>query len=60
MSREKKAEGKKNELKGKLKEATGRATDDESMAARGRADRTKGNLRQSAEKAKDAIKPDRT
>jgi uncharacterized protein YjbJ (UPF0337 family) len=42
--------------KGKAKEATGRATDDKSMEAEGRADQTKSDLKQAGENVKDAFK----
>jgi uncharacterized protein YjbJ (UPF0337 family) len=44
------------DLKGKAKETIGRATDDEELEARGRADQTKANVKQAGEKVKDAIK----
>jgi uncharacterized protein YjbJ (UPF0337 family) len=51
-----KARNKGEELKGRLKETTGRATDDERLESEGRADRTKGSAKQAGEKAKDAIR----
>ena len=47
-----KAEG----LKGKAKEATGKATDDESMEAEGRGDQMSSDVKQAGEKIKDAFK----
>ena len=47
-----KAEG----LKGKAKEATGKATDDESMEAEGRGDQMSSDVKQAGEKVKDAFK----
>jgi len=44
------------EAKGKVKEATGRATDNESLEAEGRADQAKADLKQAGDKAKDAFK----
>jgi uncharacterized protein YjbJ (UPF0337 family) len=44
------------DLKGKAKETIGRATDDEELEARGRADQTKANVKQAGEKVKDAIR----
>jgi uncharacterized protein YjbJ (UPF0337 family) len=44
------------DLKGKAKEATGKATDNERLAAEGQADQTEANLKQAGEKAKDAFK----
>ncbi|MFI5735864.1 CsbD family protein [Kribbella sp. NPDC051587] len=42
--------------KGKIKEATGDATDDRDLQAEGQADQTKADLKQAGEKAKDAFK----
>ena len=52
-----KARNKSQELKGQVKEATGRATDNPRLEAEGRADQTKANLKQAAEKVKDALRP---
>lgn len=41
---------------GKLKEGAGRVTGDEDMEREGRAEQAKGDLKQSAEKAKDGLK----
>jgi uncharacterized protein YjbJ (UPF0337 family) len=54
-----KTRNKSQELKGQVKEATGRAIDDPRLEAEGRADQTKGNLKQAAEKVKDAFRPRR-
>jgi uncharacterized protein YjbJ (UPF0337 family) len=43
-------------LKGKAKETIGRATDDEELEARGRADQAKSSVKQAGEKVKDAIR----
>ena len=43
-------------VKGQFKEATGRVTGDERLKAKGRADKTKANLRQAGEKVKDAFR----
>jgi uncharacterized protein YjbJ (UPF0337 family) len=51
-----KFDAKSDELKGKVKEGVGRATDDEGLEAEGRGDQVKGNLKQAAEKVKDAFK----
>ena len=51
-----KARNKAQELKGRIKEGAGRATDDERLEAEGRSDRTKGSAKQAGEKAKDAIR----
>ena len=56
MSGEDKARNKTQELKGRMKETAGRATDDERLEAEGRSDRSKGSAKQAAEKAKDALK----
>ncbi len=45
-----------DELKGKAKEATGKATDDEQLEAEGKGDQTGANLKQAGEKVKDAFK----
>jgi uncharacterized protein YjbJ (UPF0337 family) len=54
-----KSRNKKQELKGQVKEATGRATGNERLEAEGRADQAKANLKQAAEKVKDALRPRR-
>lgn len=41
--------------KGGVKDTVGKATDDESMRTEGKADKTKGNLKQAGEKVKDAL-----
>ncbi|WP_199424167.1 CsbD family protein [Actinotalea solisilvae] len=41
---------------GKAKEAAGEATGDRDLAAEGRADQTKADLKQAGEKVKDAFK----
>ena len=41
---------------GKIKEASGRATDDKSQETEGRADQAKADLREATEKVKDAFK----
>jgi len=42
--------------KGKVKETTGDATDNRDLQAEGRAEKTKADLKQAGEKAKDALK----
>jgi uncharacterized protein YjbJ (UPF0337 family) len=42
--------------KGKVKETTGDATDNRDLEAKGRAEKTKADLKQAKEKAKDALK----
>jgi uncharacterized protein YjbJ (UPF0337 family) len=44
------------EAKGKVKEAAGKAGDDESLEAKGKKDQAAGNLKQAGEKVKDAFK----
>jgi uncharacterized protein YjbJ (UPF0337 family) len=56
MSAENKAANKVTEVKGKVKETTGRATGDESLEAEGKGDQMKGDLKQAGEKVKDAFK----
>jgi uncharacterized protein YjbJ (UPF0337 family) len=54
-----KTRNKTQELKGQAKEAAGRASNDQRLEAEGRADQTKANLKQAAEKIKDAFRPRR-
>jgi uncharacterized protein YjbJ (UPF0337 family) len=56
MASEDKAAAKATEVKGKVKEGLGKATGDEEMEAEGQADQAKGDLKQAAEKVKDAFK----
>ena len=51
-----KANNKAEEVKGKVKETTGRAVGNERLEAEGAADQTKGNVKQAGEKIKDAAK----
>jgi uncharacterized protein YjbJ (UPF0337 family) len=51
-----KIDNKADELKGKTKEATGKATDDQELEAEGHGDQVKGNLKQAGEKVKDVFK----
>lgn len=44
------------EAKGKIKEKTGDATDNEDLQAEGQADKTVADLKQAGEKAKDAFR----
>ncbi|MET1133739.1 MAG: CsbD family protein [Aeromicrobium sp.] len=44
------------DLKGKGKEATGKATDDEKLEAEGKGDQAKSDLKQAGENVKDAFK----
>ncbi len=43
-------------LKGKVKEAAGRASDDPALEAEGRGDQARGHVKQAGEKIKDAVK----
>ncbi|MDX6283126.1 MAG: hypothetical protein QOH03_4197 [Kribbellaceae bacterium] len=44
------------EAKGKIKEKTGDATDNEDLQAEGQADKSVADLKQAGEKVKDAVK----
>jgi uncharacterized protein YjbJ (UPF0337 family) len=57
--RARKTRNKAQELKGQIKEATGRATGNRRLEAKGRADQTRASLKQAAEKIKDAFRPKR-
>jgi uncharacterized protein YjbJ (UPF0337 family) len=56
MATEDKAAHKATEVKGKIKEGVGDATDDQELQAEGQADQAKGNLKQAGDKIKDAFK----
>lgn len=56
MSETDKAKNKAEELKGKIKEGIGGATNDEALENQGKKDQAKGNLKQAGEKVKDAFK----
>ncbi|WP_340378315.1 CsbD family protein [Streptomyces sp. SS7] len=56
MAGDQKAKGKKEQLKGKAKEAAGRVTRDVPLEAEGRAEQAKGDARQAKEKTKDIFK----
>ena len=56
MGAENKAANKVTEIKGKVKKEAGKATDDAYLEAEGRAEETKGDLKQAGEKVKDAFK----
>ncbi len=43
------------DVSGKVKEATGKVTDDESLEAEGKTDQSKADLKQAGEKVKDAF-----
>lgn len=59
MSAADKARNKMRQVTGKLKAATGRATNDPALEAEGRADQRAGHLRDAGEKVKDAFRPRR-
>ena len=44
------------DMTGKVKEGTGKATDDESLEAEGKGDQAKSDIKQAGEKVKDAFK----
>ncbi|MFI0088564.1 CsbD family protein [Streptomyces bobili] len=56
MAGEKKSRAKSEQVKGKVKEAAGRAVGNERLEAEGRAEQAKGDARQAKEKAKDVFK----
>jgi uncharacterized protein YjbJ (UPF0337 family) len=56
MGLDDKIDNKSDELKGKAKEAAGKATDDERLEAEGRGDQMGADLKQAGEKVKDAFK----
>ncbi|WP_078972981.1 CsbD family protein [Streptomyces sp. MMG1533] len=56
MAGDQKAKAKKEQAKGKAKEAIGRTMGNERMEAEGRAGQSKGDARQAKEKAKDTFK----
>ena len=56
MSADDKAANKIDELAGKAKEAIGRATDNPDLEAEGKGEQARSNLKQAAEKVKDAFK----
>jgi uncharacterized protein YjbJ (UPF0337 family) len=56
MGAENKAANKVTEVKGKIKKKAGEATDNADLEAEGRAEESKGDLKQAGEKAKDAFK----
>jgi uncharacterized protein YjbJ (UPF0337 family) len=55
MSIDDKMENKAEDLKGKAKEATGKATDDEELEGEGKTDQTKSDLKDAKENVKDAF-----
>jgi uncharacterized protein YjbJ (UPF0337 family) len=51
-----KAKNSAQRAKGKVKETAGKATGNDKLRAKGKADQTKGNLKQAGENVKDAFK----
>jgi uncharacterized protein YjbJ (UPF0337 family) len=51
-----KAKNTAQKVKGKVKETAGKATGNDSLRAKGKADQMKGNLKQAGEKVKVAFK----
>ncbi|MCW2883487.1 MAG: hypothetical protein QOE54_2622 [Streptosporangiaceae bacterium] len=56
MSAADKARNKAEEIKGKVKEKTGKAVGNKRLEAEGKAERAKGDVKQSGEKIKDVFK----
>lgn len=56
MAADDKIDNKTDKLKGKVKEAAGTAQGDEELRQEGKADQTKGDIKQAGEKIKDAFK----
>jgi uncharacterized protein YjbJ (UPF0337 family) len=56
MAADDKIDAKGDQLKGKIKEGVGRATDDRDLEAEGHGDQAKGNVKQAGEKIKDVFK----
>jgi uncharacterized protein YjbJ (UPF0337 family) len=56
MATEDKAAHKATEMKGKIKEAVGKVTDDPELEAEGHGDQAEGNIKQAGDKIKDAFK----
>ncbi|QYH36354.1 CsbD family protein [Salinibacterium sp. M195] len=55
MSASDKIENSAEDLKGKTKEAAGKATDNEELEAEGKTDQAKADLKKAAENVKDAV-----
>ena len=51
-----KVNNKGEELRGKVKEGAGRATNDPELERQGQRDKSKANLKQAGEKVKDSVK----
>ncbi|MFD5830658.1 CsbD family protein [Lentzea sp. NPDC060358] len=58
MGADDKLEAKGDQLKGKVKEGIGDATNDPGLQAEGSAEQSKGHLKEAVEKVKDAFKKD--
>ena len=56
MGNQDKLENTAQEKLGQAKEAFGKASDDDELKSEGKADQTKGSLKQAGEKVKDAFK----
>jgi uncharacterized protein YjbJ (UPF0337 family) len=56
MSSVDKIKNKAQEAKGHVKEAAGKATNDQSLEAKGKKDKAAGNVKQAGEEVKDAFK----
>ena len=56
MGNDDKLENMGEKMTGKVKEGTGKATDDESLEAEGKMDQSKADLKQAGENVKDAFK----
>ena len=56
MGLDDKIENAAEDAKGKAKEATGKATDDESLEAEGKGDQMKSDIKGAGEKVKDTFK----
>lgn len=56
MGLDDKIDNKTDDLRGKAKEAVGRATDDEELEAQGRGDQATSDVKQAGEKIKDAFR----
>lgn len=56
MAGKDKAKAKAEEVKGRIKQRVGEATDNKSLQAKGKAEKAKADLKQAGEKVKDAFK----
>jgi uncharacterized protein YjbJ (UPF0337 family) len=56
MATEDKAASKAKQVKGKIKKKVGKVTDNPKLESKGRAEETRGNLKEGIEKIKDAAK----